>query len=97
MVFRVYTNVVRNASRSVAAAVLAVGLVLIGFGFLIFLLPRLFATLAAMVFFVLGVGFSATAVRIFLAQRRWEREGRAEWGDEPYDQMHIRHETFEQW
>lgn len=70
MSFRLYTNAISQASRTVAAGIFMVGLVLIGFGLMIYLLPRFFATLAAMVFFVMGLGCGITAIKIFLAQRR---------------------------
>ncbi len=73
MSFRFYTNVISQASRAFAAGIFIVGLVLIGFGFMIYLLPRFFATLAAVVFFVTGAGCGITAVKIFLAQRKLNR------------------------
>ena len=73
MSFRFYTNAISQASRTIAAGIFIVGLVLIGFGFMIYLLPRFFATLAAVVFFVTGVGCGITAVKIFLAQRKLDR------------------------
>ncbi|GAI77220.1 unnamed protein product, partial [marine sediment metagenome] len=50
-----------------------VGLILIGFGFMIYLLPKFFATLAAIVFFVAGLGCAITAIKIFLAQRQLDK------------------------
>ncbi len=73
MSFRFYTNVISQASRTIAAGIFIVGLVLIGFGFMIYLLPRFFATLAAVVFFVTGAGCGITAVKIFLAQKKLDR------------------------
>ena len=70
MSFRFYSNMLSQASRNFAAGVFIVGLILTGFGFMIYLLPKLFATLAAMIFFVAGAGCVITAVRIFLAQRK---------------------------
>ena len=70
MSFRFYTNMLSQASRNVAAGIFIIGLVLAGFGFMIYLLPKLFATLAAMIFFVAGAGCAITSVRIFLAQRK---------------------------
>jgi len=75
MSFRFYTNAVRQASRTAATAIFTVGLILVGFGFMIYLLPRLFATLAAAVFFVAGLGCAVTAVKIFLAQRHLGKPG----------------------
>jgi hypothetical protein len=48
-------------------------MVLIGFGFMIYLLPKFFATLAAVVFFIAGLGCGITAVKIFLAQRKIDK------------------------
>ena len=64
-----YKDVIGQASRTVAAGIFIVGLVLTGFGFMIYLLPKFFATLAAIVFFVGGIGCGVTAVKIFMAQK----------------------------
>jgi len=47
-----------------------VGLLLIGFGVIIIALPELFAMVAAVIFFIAGVGCGVTAIKIFLAQRQ---------------------------
>ena len=73
MNFRFYKNALSQATRGVATVIFVAGLVLIGFGFLIYLLPRLFATLAAVVFFVVGVGCLTTGVKIFWAQRKIDK------------------------
>jgi protein-S-isoprenylcysteine O-methyltransferase Ste14 len=64
---------ISQTSRAFAAGVFIVGLVLMGFGFMIFLLPRFFATLAALVFFVAGLVCAATSTRIFMAQRKLDQ------------------------
>jgi len=69
MSFRFYTNVISQASRNFAAGLLIVGLLLIGFGFLVYVLRDVFAVLAAIVFFAAGIGCAITAAKIFLAQR----------------------------
>jgi hypothetical protein len=73
MSFRFYTDAISRATRGVATAIFVAGLVLIGFGFLIYLLPRLFATLAAIVFFVAGAGGLTTGVKIFMAQKKLDQ------------------------
>ena len=73
MSFRFYTNAISRASREAAAWIFAAGLVLIGFGLMIYLLPRLFAALAAAVFFVAGFGCLTTGIKIFLAQRKIDK------------------------
>jgi len=76
MSFRFYTNAVSQASRSFAAGSFIVGLLLVGFGLLIYLLPRFFATLAAIVFFVAGLGCCVTGAKIFAAQKHFEKMSR---------------------
>jgi hypothetical protein len=73
MSFRFYNNVISQASRNFAAGLFITGLLLIGFGFLVFILRELFAILAFIVFFVAGVGCGTTAVKIFLAQRKLDK------------------------
>jgi hypothetical protein len=73
MCFRFYTNAISQASKTIAAATFIVGMMLIGFGFMIYLLPKFFATLAAIVFFVAGAGCGITAVKIFWAQRKLDK------------------------
>ena len=75
MDFRFYTNAIAQASRSIAAVIFIAGLLLIGFGVIIIALPELFATLAAIVFSVAGVGCSIIAVKIFRAQRKLDEIG----------------------
>jgi membrane protein implicated in regulation of membrane protease activity len=73
MSFRFYTNMISQASRRIAATIFIVGLMLIGFGVIIVALPEIFAYLAAAVFFIAGVGCAIIALRIFLAQRRFDK------------------------
>ena len=73
MSFRFYTNAISQASRNFAAGLFIVGLLLIGFGFLVYILRDLFAVLASIVFFVAGLGCGITAVKIFLTLRKLER------------------------
>ncbi len=80
MSLRFYTNVISQASKNFAAGLFIVGLLLIGFGFLVYVLRELFAVLAAIVFFVAGIGCAITAVKIFLAQRELDK---AASGDSP--------------
>jgi len=73
MSFRFYTNVISQASRNFAAGLFIVGLLLIGFGFLVYILRDLFAILASIVFFIVGLACGTTAVKIFLAQRKLDK------------------------
>jgi protein-S-isoprenylcysteine O-methyltransferase Ste14 len=73
MSFRFYTSAISQASKAVAAGIFVTGLSLVGFGVMIYLLPRLFATLAAVIFFVAGLGCLLTAVKVFLARQRFRK------------------------
>ena len=73
MSFRFYTNAISQASKSLAAGIFIVGLLLIGFAVIIAALPEIFAYLAAAVFFVAVIGSCVTAVKIFLAQRKFDK------------------------
>ncbi|KPK38292.1 MAG: hypothetical protein AMJ65_13115 [Phycisphaerae bacterium SG8_4] len=95
MSFRFYTNAISQASRNFAAGLSVVGLLLIGFGFLVFVLRDLFALLAAAVFVFAGVGCGVTALKIFLAQRRLDRSIDSA---EPYREnvrIHIEENRYE--
>jgi uncharacterized membrane protein HdeD (DUF308 family) len=71
--FRYYTNAISNASKSIAWGIFVLGLLLIGFGVLILALPKVFATLAAIIFFIAGAGCGATALKIYMAQRHIDK------------------------
>jgi hypothetical protein len=73
MRFRLYKNVISQASRNFAAGLFITGLLLIGFGFLVYILRDLFAILFSIIFFVAGLSCGATAVRIFFAQRKLDK------------------------
>jgi Na+-transporting methylmalonyl-CoA/oxaloacetate decarboxylase gamma subunit len=68
-----YTNAVSSASRGFARWLFIVALLLIGFGVLILAFPEVFAFLAALVFFITGLGVAGTAIKIYLAQRRFDK------------------------
>ena len=73
MSFRFYTNMISQASRTVAASLSLLSLMLVGFGIVIAAFPEVFAYLAAAVFFVAGVGCAFTAFKIFWAQRKFDK------------------------
>ena len=73
MSFRFYTNSICQASKKAAAGIFVVGLLLIGFGYLVYILRDVFAILAAILFVIAGIGCALTALKIFLAQRRLDK------------------------
>ena len=88
MFFRVTNNFMSQASRSVATSILVVGLLLLGFGMLILAMPEVFAFLAALVFFILGLACAMTAVKILWAQYSVDR--RCHGMDEPVIRKNVR-------
>ena len=72
--FRFYGNAISRASRNTAAVIFIGGLMLIGFGFLIWVLKELFAILFALLFCVVGVGCITAAVKIFWTISMLERK-----------------------
>jgi hypothetical protein len=80
MSFGFYANAISQASKRAAAGLFITGLLLIGFGLLVYILRDLFAILAAIIFFVAGVGCAVTAAKILLAQRRFKKAGRDDSG-----------------
>ncbi len=88
--FKFYHNQISRATRSFAAGVFIVGMILIGFAMLIIALPALFAALAAGVFFLVGLSIIIYAVKLFIAANRIDKSGQ---DDEPYRsnvQIHYR-------
>jgi len=73
MFFHYYTNMISSASRGLARWLFISALFLIGFGALILTFPEVFAFLAALVFFIIGLGVAGTAIKIYLAQRRFDK------------------------
>jgi len=96
MSFRFYTNVISQASRNFAAGLFITGLLLIGFGFLVYILRDLFAVLASIVFFVAGLGCGITAVKIFWAQRKLDKMSSGDSQEYRENvQIHIEHHDVE--
>jgi hypothetical protein len=96
MSFRFYTNVISRASRNFAAGLFITGLLLIGFGFLVYVLRHLFAILFAIVFVVTGIGCGITAIRIFWVLHKFDKAASDD--SEPYREnvrIHIEeHKDF---
>lgn len=71
--FRYQSNPLTRATASAAGTVFIVGMMLIGFAFLVFVLKDLFALLAAMIFIMAGVCTIGFAIKLFIASRRFGR------------------------
>ena len=69
---------ISQASKRVASGIFTTGLALIAFGVLILLFPEFFATIAAVFFFIIGIGACVTALKIYFAQRAIDKQMRRE-------------------
>ncbi len=63
--FRFYTNSFTSISRGFAKGLFVVGLLLIGFGILVWIFKEVLALIAAVIFMAAGVGCCFNALRIF--------------------------------
>jgi hypothetical protein len=84
-------NPFREATRGLAKGSLITGLMLIGFGMLVFILRDLFAFLAAALFFVAGFSAMGYAIRLFILQHKMKNP------DDAYRknvQIHYEDEDF---
>lgn len=95
MSFKFYTNMLSLASRRMAAGIFIVGMLLMGFGFMIYLLPKLFATLAALFFFFLGAGCIMMGIKLLWAQHKLDKLNR-DAGNDYRENVRIRVEDYEQ-
>lgn len=86
-----YTNAVSSASRGFARWLFILALLLIGFGTVILAFPEIFAFLAALIFFIGGLGCAGAAIKIYLAQRRFDKMNSPD--SQPYRE-NVRIHTF---
>ncbi len=70
MAVRFYSQMLSTTSRTVAAGILSLGLMLIGLGVLIAAFPKAFAYIIAGLLILAGLGCAITAVRIFMAYQQ---------------------------
>ena len=96
MSFRFYTNMLSQATRTMASGILVIGLLLIGFGVTILAFPEVFAYLAATVFFIAGFGCALMGAKIFWVQRRLERLN-ADQNETGVYRQNVRIHTGEPW
>src|SRR6056297_1181005 len=65
--FNFYSNQLPQATRSMAAGTFFVGLMIIGFGLLVFILKDIFAFLAAFLFGLIGLSVIGFSIKLFIA------------------------------
>jgi len=79
MFFNFYPNSFNQISKSYAKGLFIVGLLLIGFGTLVWILKEVLAVIAAAIFIVVGCGCCFNAVRILIGtmKTRQDNDGRS--------------------
>ena len=70
MSFRFYSNSFNQISKGFAKGLFVVGLLLIGFGMLVWILKEVFAVIAAAIFIIAGIGCCMNAARFYFASRK---------------------------
>ncbi|MFA6187037.1 MAG: hypothetical protein WC770_07500 [Phycisphaerae bacterium] len=70
MVFRYYSNPFSQITKGFSKGLFVVGLLLIGFGTLVWVLKEVFALIAAAIFMLAGVGCCTNAIRLYFASRK---------------------------
>lgn len=75
MIFRIYSQFLSQATRTMGALVLSLGLAVLCLGLLVAIFPKVFAYLVAGVLIVAGIGIIATAIRILWAGHRAQATG----------------------
>jgi uncharacterized membrane protein YpjA len=80
--FRFYFNQLSKISRGFAVSVFITGMLFIGFSMLIFAIPAFFGILAAIAFFIIGIGIVSYGIKLLMAlgqmNRRMENPEEAE-------------------
>jgi len=66
MTFKYSSNPFGQLSKGLAKGMFVVGLLLIGFGVLVYILKEVLAVIAAAIFVVVGIGCCINAVRMFI-------------------------------
>ena len=70
MFFKHYTNAMSQMSKGFAKGLFIVGLLLIGFGVLVYVLKEIFAAIAAAIFIVAGGACCYNAIKLFFVSRK---------------------------
>ncbi len=72
--FRFYFNQLSRISRGFAVSVFITGMLFIGFSMLIFAIPAFFGILAAIAFFIIGIGIVSYGIKLLMALGQMNRQ-----------------------
>jgi hypothetical protein len=70
MFFKFYSNPFSQITKGFSKGLFVVGLLLIGFGTLVWVLKEIFALVAAAIFIIAGFGCCTNAVRLYFASKK---------------------------
>ena len=71
MFSKYYSNVISQTTKGFAKGFFIIGLLLIGFGVLVYVLKEVFAAIAAAIFIIAGAGCCVTGIKTFLQSRKF--------------------------
>ena len=93
--FRFHSNIFSQATRGLAKGSFIGGLLLIGFGMLVFVLRDVFAFIAAAIFFMTGFSAILYSIKLFWVSGQMKKSGDSR--DEHRENVHIHYheEHFE--
>ncbi len=94
-----FSNSFRQASSAIAKGSIITGLLLIGFGMLVFVLRDIFAFLAAGLFFLAGISSILYGIRVFIAAMKTPKSDRSQYRENVNihiedDQVHIEQDNY---
>ena len=93
--FRFDSNLFSQATRGMAKGSFFTGLLLIGFGMLVFVLRDVFAIIAAAIFFMAGISAILYSIKLFWVSSQMRKSGDSRDGHRDNVQIHYREEHFE--
>jgi len=70
MFFKFYSNPFNQITKGVSKGLFVVGLLLIGFGTLLWVFKEVFALIAAAIFMITGAACCINAIRLYFASRK---------------------------
>lgn len=70
MFFKFYSNQFNQITKGFSKGLFVIGLLLIGFGTLVWVLKEIFALIAAAIFMLAGAACCTNAIRLYFASRK---------------------------
>ncbi|OHB56647.1 MAG: hypothetical protein A2Y12_06060 [Planctomycetes bacterium GWF2_42_9] len=90
MMFNFYSNSFSGISKGFAKGLFVTGLLLFGFGLLVWIFKEILAIIAAGIFMVVGVGCCLKAIRIYYLAWKFGRKGKDDDNSGRSDNVRVR-------